>query len=67
MKRVKFDVKQEFEYIANFKILQNAFKKKGVDKVRTTVIDCLLMVSNRVFCFNTSQLRRFIFLCKVTL
>ncbi|XP_062506527.1 microtubule-associated protein RP/EB family member 1-like isoform X2 [Corticium candelabrum] len=33
MKRVKFDVKQEFEYIANFKILQNAFKKKGVDKI----------------------------------
>ena len=34
MKRVKFNVKQEVEYIANFKILQNSFKGQGVDKVR---------------------------------
>ena len=33
IKRVKFQAKLEHEYIHNFKILQNAFKKVGVDKV----------------------------------
>jgi RP/EB family microtubule-associated protein len=33
LKRVKFSVKQEVEYIANFKILQNTFKSQGVDKI----------------------------------
>jgi RP/EB family microtubule-associated protein len=37
LKRVKFSVKQEVEYIANFKILQNTFKSQGVDKVRVLV------------------------------
>lgn len=33
MKRVKFRTNLEHEYIQNFKILQGAFKKMGVDKV----------------------------------
>ena len=34
MKKVKFSTRLEHEYISNFKILQNSFKKVGVDKVR---------------------------------
>jgi RP/EB family microtubule-associated protein len=30
---VKFDAKQDYQYIENFKILQATFKNKGVDKV----------------------------------
>jgi len=33
MKKVKFSTRLEHEYISNFKVLQNAFKKVGVDKV----------------------------------
>ena len=34
MKKVKFDAKHEHEYVANYKILQQVFTKKGVDKVK---------------------------------
>ena len=34
IKRVKFRTNLEHEYIQNFKILQAAFKKMNVDKVR---------------------------------
>ncbi|XP_035663898.1 microtubule-associated protein RP/EB family member 1-like [Branchiostoma floridae] len=33
IKKVKFDAKLEHEYIQNFKILQEGFKKTGVDKI----------------------------------
>uniref|UniRef100_A0A0A9WAK4 Microtubule-associated protein RP/EB family member 1 n=1 Tax=Lygus hesperus TaxID=30085 RepID=A0A0A9WAK4_LYGHE len=33
VKRIKFKTNLEHEYIQNFKLLQAAFKKKGVDKV----------------------------------
>ncbi|CAL8256451.1 unnamed protein product [Gadus morhua 'NCC'] len=33
LKRVKFNAKLEHEYLQNFKILQNSFKKAGVDKI----------------------------------
>eukprot|EP00035_Acanthoeca_spectabilis_P039736 m.64548 g.64548 ORF g.64548 m.64548 type:complete len:259 (-) comp9726_c0_seq1:4513-5289(-) len=33
LKKVKFDANQDYQYIENFKILQAAFRKKGVDKV----------------------------------
>lgn len=33
LKRVKFDANNEYQYIENFKILQAAFKKHGIDKV----------------------------------
>lgn len=34
MKRVKFRTNLEHEYIQNFKMLQAAFKKMSVDKVK---------------------------------
>merc|ERR1719318_707653 len=33
IKKVKFNTKQEHEYITNFKVLQAAFKKMSVDKI----------------------------------
>lgn len=38
MKRIKFKTNLEHEYIQNFKILQAAFKKMGVDKVNVIVL-----------------------------
>jgi len=32
MSRVKFNAKHEYEYIANFKVMQNVFKVKKIDK-----------------------------------
>lgn len=34
IKKVKFNTKLEHEYIQNYKLLQNSFKKTSVDKVR---------------------------------
>ena len=34
MKKVKFATQLEHEFIQNFKILQNSFKKMNVDKVK---------------------------------
>lgn len=34
MSRVKFGAKHEYEFIANFKVMQNVFKAKKIDKVR---------------------------------
>lgn len=55
MKRVKFGAKLEHEFIQNFKILQSAFKKCGVDKVSQlenisstpSVTSALLLLSSR--------------------
>ena len=33
LKRIKFNTKLEHEYLQNYKVLQNTFKKVGVDKV----------------------------------
>lgn len=35
MSRVKMNARHEYEFIANFKVLQNIFKAKKIDKVRT--------------------------------
>jgi hypothetical protein len=34
MSKVKMKAKHEYEYIANFKVLQTIFKTKKIDKVR---------------------------------
>ena len=34
LKKVKFQARLEHEFIHNFKVLQAAFKRMGVDKVR---------------------------------
>lgn len=34
IKKVKFNTKLEHEFIQNYKLLQNSFKKTSVDKVR---------------------------------
>lgn len=36
LKKVKFQAKLEHEYIHNFKVLQAAFKRMNIDKVRET-------------------------------
>jgi len=33
MNRVKMNAKHEYEYLANFKVLQNVFKAKRIEKV----------------------------------
>ena len=40
MTRVKMNAKHEYEFIANFKVLQNAFKAKKIDKVRSHLLLC---------------------------
>ena len=34
MQRVKMNAKHEYEFIANYKILQNVFRTKKIDKAR---------------------------------
>jgi len=34
MSNVKFDASHEYEYVANFKVLQKAFDKVGITKVQ---------------------------------
>ena len=34
MSRVKMNAKHEYEFIANYKILQNVFRTKKIDKAR---------------------------------
>lgn len=34
MTRVKMNAKHEYEFIANFKVMQNVFKAKRIDKAR---------------------------------
>jgi len=34
MSRVKMNAKHEYEFLANYKIMQNVFKVKKIDKVR---------------------------------
>lgn len=34
MNRVKMNAKHEYEFVANYKVMQNVFKAKKIDKVR---------------------------------
>ena len=36
MNRVKMNAKHEYEYLANYKVMQNVFKAKKIDKVSLT-------------------------------
>jgi RP/EB family microtubule-associated protein len=38
MSRVKMNAKHEYEFIANYKVMQNVFKAKKIDKVRLSFI-----------------------------
>lgn len=49
LKKVKFAAKLEHEYIHNFKLLQAAFKKMGVEKVRHTHTASLFESHNWTF------------------
>lgn len=40
LKKVKFQAKLEHEYIQNYKVLQAGFKRMGVDKVSSFVLEC---------------------------
>lgn len=51
MKKVKFDAKLEHEYIQNWKILQNGFKKCGIDKVRFQIVLIFLTFSRALLNF----------------
>lgn len=42
LKKIKFQAKLEHEYIHNFKLLQGAFKKMGVSKVRKAMFSVSL-------------------------
>lgn len=39
MNRVKMNAKHEYEFIANFKILQNVFKTKKIEKARYRTLE----------------------------
>ena len=49
MTRVKMNARHEYEYLANYKVLQNVFKVKKIDKV------CVIPLS------GTSDLSRYSF------
>ena len=44
LKKVKFQAKLEHEFIHNFKVLQAAFKRMSVDKVRTFLSEFLIIL-----------------------
>jgi len=43
MARVKMNAKHEYEYVANYKIMQNVFKAKKIDKVRSILVNRKLL------------------------
>lgn len=56
MNRVKMNAKHEYEFLANFKVLQNVFKAKRIDKVRANHLsssDTSILFFGRDTCTNT--------------
>jgi len=47
MNRVKMNARHEYEYVANYKVMQNVFKAKKIDKVR--VFQHFLLPCNSLF------------------
>jgi hypothetical protein len=41
MARVKMNAKHEYEFIANYKVMQNVFKAKKIDRVRRLSLSSL--------------------------
>lgn len=62
MARVKMNAKQEYEYLGNFKVLQNVFKSHKIDKVRARFkkisILCHLLTFRMDFLKLTAMARR---------
>jgi RP/EB family microtubule-associated protein len=55
MNRVKMNAKHEYEYVANYKVMQNVFKAKKIDKVRVFSLSfCLTLI----FLFPVAHTRR---------
>lgn len=48
------NAKHEYEYIANFKVMQNAFKAKRIDKVRSDLSYASVRVSETQYLAYTS-------------
>lgn len=57
LKKVKFGAKLEHEYIHNFKILQAAFKRMGVDKVSCLISFPQACLYNQCLCGQVQQNR----------
>uniref|UniRef100_A0A8C6MLE4 Microtubule-associated protein, RP/EB family, member 3a n=1 Tax=Nothobranchius furzeri TaxID=105023 RepID=A0A8C6MLE4_NOTFU len=61
LKKVKFQAKLEHEFIHNFKVLQAAFKRMSVDKVRVFLISCFYHLPNvaqrEYMCFSLSPVQ----------
>lgn len=55
MSRVKMNAKHEYEFVANFKVLQNAFKAKKIDKARQSSVSLHLYLGLMLFLAHTHR------------
>jgi hypothetical protein len=53
MARVKMNAKHEYEFIANYKVMQNVFKAKKIDKARLGFSPISLYFAYKVHLFNS--------------
>ena len=45
MNRVKMNAKHEYEFVANYKVMQNLFKSHKIDKVRSLHFVTFIFIS----------------------